>query len=163
MFPTMTTPPTTPPTAEPTPLTGSLLGDLTESAGGPTFGVHFLGPRQLGSPLHTHHDQDEWSFVLSGLVGVRVGSVTVTARAGEVVLKPRGVPHAFWNAGGAPARFLEVITADGFSDYFPAMDRVLTAAGPTEAATAEVSRRFGVVVDPASVPALLEEHGLVLP
>ena len=155
---------TRPPTAGPTPLTGSLLGDLTQSAGGPTFVVHSLAPRQLGSPLHTHRDEDEWSYVMSGLVGVRVGSLTVTARAGDVVLKPRGVPHAFWNAGSAPARFLEVVTADGFSDYFAELSKVLAPDGATEPArTAEIARRFGVVVDPASVPALLQEHRLVLP
>ena len=49
---------TRPPTVEATPLTGSLLRDLTASAGGPTCAVHFLGPRQLGSPLHAHRDQD---------------------------------------------------------------------------------------------------------
>src|SRR4051794_3294307 len=130
--------PTTAPTrtAAATGFTGSLPGDLAATSSGPTFVVHSLAPRALGAPLHTHRDQDEWSYVISGLVGVRVGAVTVTARAGDVVLKPRGVPHAFWNAGTAPARFLEVLPAGGVDS---------------------------VDVDLTSVPGLLQEHGLVLP
>lgn len=34
------------------------------------------------------------------------------------MLKPRGVPHAFWNKGPEPTRFIEIISPLGFEKYF---------------------------------------------
>jgi quercetin dioxygenase-like cupin family protein len=52
--------------------------------------------------------------VLEGEIGVQVGDEVSGARAGDLVFKPRGDPHAFWNAGDAPARALEIISPAGF-------------------------------------------------
>jgi quercetin dioxygenase-like cupin family protein len=65
---------------------------------------HPLPPRSLGAPLHTHHNEDEYSYVLEGHVGVQLGADVLEAGPGELVLKPRGVAHAFWNATNEPAR-----------------------------------------------------------
>jgi mannose-6-phosphate isomerase-like protein (cupin superfamily) len=140
-----------------------LLAGREDTAGGPAFVVHDLAPRALGSPVHTHTHEDEWSFVLIGAVGVEVGGSSSVARAGDLVLKPRGVPHAFWNAGDEPARLLEVITPGGFEDYFAALGEVLAVDGPPDLARlAEVAARFDLEVDPTSVPRLAQTHGLVL-
>jgi mannose-6-phosphate isomerase-like protein (cupin superfamily) len=143
-------------------LTGSfgalLLAGARDTGGGPAFVVHDLAPRALGSPVHTHTREDEWSFVLDGAVGVEIDGTTSVARTGDLVLKPRGVPHAFWNSGDTPARLLEVITPGGFEDYFAALAGVL----PDLSRLAEVAERFGLLVEPASVPRLAQEHGLVL-
>ena len=128
---------------------------------GPAFVVHDLAPRALGSPVHTHSREDEWSFVLAGRVGVQVGGSSSAADPGDLILKPRGVPHAFWNAGDEPARLLEVITPGGFEEYFTALGEVLDVAGPPDLTRlAEVARRFGLDVDPDSVPRLTQAHGL---
>jgi hypothetical protein len=82
---------------------------------------------------------------------------------GDLVLKPRGVPHAFWNATDEPARFLEVITPGGFEEYFAALGEVLAGEGPPDLQrAAEVAERFGLDLDPTSIPALAQTHGLVL-
>ena len=146
------------------PLGALLLAGRADTASGPAFVVHDLAPRALGSPVHTHTHEDEWSFVLSGAVGVELGGETSIARAGDLVLKPRGVPHAFWNAGDEPARFLEIITPAGFEDYFVALGEVLAGDGPPDlAGLAEVAARFDLDIDPTSVPRLAQTHGLVLP
>ena len=125
--------------------------------------VHRLAPRALGSPIHTHRDEDEYSFVLEGEVGVQVGGETVVARPGDLVCKPRGVPHAFWNATDRPARLLEVIVPGGLEDYFVRIAGLFAAPGPPDLdALEEVAASFGVQVDPASVPQLAQAHGLVL-
>ena len=145
------------------PLGALLLAGRDDTAGGPAFVVHDLAPRALGSPVHTHTLEDEWSYVLSGAVGVETGGTSSVARAGDLVLKPRGIPHAFWNAGDEPARFLEVITPGGFEGYFAALAEVLAVDGPPDLARlAEVAARFGLAVDPTSVPRLAQTHGLVL-
>jgi mannose-6-phosphate isomerase-like protein (cupin superfamily) len=145
------------------PFAALLLAGRDHTVGGPALVVHDLAPRALGSPVHTHVHEDEWSFVLSGEIGVEIGGTTAVARPGDVVLKPRGIPHAFWNAGDAPARFLEVITPAGFEDYFAALGEVFAVAGPPDLERlAEIARRFDLRMDPDSVPRLAQTHGLVL-
>jgi mannose-6-phosphate isomerase-like protein (cupin superfamily) len=63
-----------------------------------------LAPRTLGSLMHTHRGEDEYPVVLEGLVGAQIGAQIVEASLGAVLVKPRGVPHAFWNGTDEPAR-----------------------------------------------------------
>ncbi len=51
--------------------------------------------RGAATPLHVHHDADETFYVLDGEVTIVVGDERLEARAGDFVLGPRGVPHAF--------------------------------------------------------------------
>ena len=64
---------------------------------------HTIAPRRLAAPVHTHENEDEYSYVLGGRLGAMVGDQVVEAGPGELVTKPRGIPHAFWNAGDEPA------------------------------------------------------------
>ena len=73
---------------------------------------HPLARRALGSPVHTHHDEDEFSYVLEGEVGLQLGDREFVAGPGTLVTKPHGVPHAFWNPGDRPARLLELISSN---------------------------------------------------
>jgi quercetin dioxygenase-like cupin family protein len=79
---------------------------------------HPIGPRALAAPMHTHRHEDEYTYVLEGEIGVQIGEEVRVARPGDLVFKPRGMPHAFWNAGDAPARALEIISPAGFERYF---------------------------------------------
>lgn len=56
---------------------------------------HTLQPRALGAPAHTHRLEDMFSVVLEGRVGAQIGQEVVDAGPGEVLIKPRGIPHAF--------------------------------------------------------------------
>ena len=71
---------------------------LPASATGGTFGLveHDLPAGQLGSPVHTHEREDEYSYVLSGRLTAQVGDSVIEAGPGELVVKPRGIPHTFW-------------------------------------------------------------------
>ena len=144
------------------PLGALRLAGAAETGGLAALVVHDLAPRALGSPVHTHTREDEWSYVLSGEVGVQVGDETFTAGPGDLVLKPRSVPHAFWNPADEPARLLEVITPGGFEDYFAALGEAFAAGGPDRERMAAVAERFGLHLDPASIPQLARAHGLVL-
>src|SRR2546426_1564316 len=103
---------------------------------------HPLPPRALGAPVHTHRNEDEYSYVLEGRIGVQLGDEVIEAGPGELVLKPRGVPHAFWNAGDEPARLLELISPAGFENYFRELAPLLAAAEPDETAIGEVLARY---------------------
>ncbi len=77
---------------------------------------HPLAPRALGSPVHTHRNEDEYSVILAGRVGAQLRAQVVHGGPGDVIAKPRGIPHAFWNAGDEPARVLEIITPGSVAD-----------------------------------------------
>ena len=134
------------------------------SGGGFALVEHPIGPRVLAAPLHTHEREDEYTYVLEGKVGVQVGDEVRVARPGDLVFKPRGIPHAFWNAGDAPARALEIISPAGFEQYFAEIAPLLppTHPGPPdEQALGAVMARYGLEIDMSSVPDLVERHGLV--
>lgn len=92
-----------------------------EAAGGRLVVLSADMPVGLQVPEHVHDDAEQISIVMSGRVGYRVGDREVLAEAGAVVLVPRGVTHALWNAGDAAARLLEIYTPSGFEEVFKAM------------------------------------------
>lgn len=145
---------------------GKALGTrriLTSSMTGGGFGLveHDLPARQLGSPIHTHEREDEYSFVLEGELTAKVGDTLLIAGPRELIAKPRGIPHAFWNAGPEPVRFLEMICPGGFEEYFFEM------AGPFNArdmaAVAAIRDRYRLTVMMESIPELLDKYRLDAP
>src|SRR5579875_4046682 len=79
---------------------------------------HPMPPRALAAPLHRHTREDEYSFVVEGCMGALLGEEVLTARAGDLIFKPREQWHTFWNAGDEPARILEIISPGGFERFF---------------------------------------------
>src|SRR5205823_5943702 len=73
-----------------------------ETGGSFSLVEHVVEPGTI-VPLHTHLYEDEFSFVLEGEIGVRVGEQEILATPGCYIVKPRGIPHMFWNAGTQPA------------------------------------------------------------
>jgi mannose-6-phosphate isomerase-like protein (cupin superfamily) len=133
-----------------------------DTDGGFSLVEHPMPPRALAAPYHRHNREDEYSFVLEGRMGALLGDDVVEAGTGDLVYKPRGQWHTFWNAGDEPARILEIIAPAGFEDFFVE----LSAAGGALAAGPEVmgdlSRRYGIDFQPDSIPELLERFGLVI-
>jgi mannose-6-phosphate isomerase-like protein (cupin superfamily) len=145
---------------------GKALGTrrmLPATATGGAFGLveHDLPPRQLGSPVHTHEYEDEYSYVLGGRLTAQVGDDVMEAVPGELVVKRRGIPHAFWNTGTEPVRFLELICPGGFEEYF------FELAGPFNAqdqqAMEEIRERYRLDLRMETIPELLERNGLQPP
>ena len=125
---------------------------------------HPLGPRALAAPLHRHSREDEYSYVLSGTLGAILGDEVVSAGPGTWVFKPRGQWHTFWNGGDAPCEIIEVISPAGFENYFRELAVIYAAGnGPDPSRIGELASRFGLEVDPASVPGLCERFGLTHP
>lgn len=145
------------------------LGAVLMLSGGQTAGrlsvlEHPLAPRALGSPVHTHRHEDEYSVVLEGVIGAQIGDQVVEAGPGAVLVKPRGVPHAFWNPGDDPARLLEIISPAGFEQYFTGLAEIFSAPGPPDTERlAELTGRYGLDLDRASIPRLAAAHGLRIP
>ena len=87
-----------------------------------------LSPRGSGSPLHVHHNEDEWFYVLEGELTIWVDGRTVVAGAGAFVFGPRDVPHTFV-VSSEQARFLLVTEPAGFEGFVRALARAGDRAG----------------------------------
>ena len=131
--------------------------------GGPESGGRFsvvhhpLAPRALAAPLHRHHREDEYSFVLSGELGAILGDDVVFAGPGSWVLKPRDQWHTFWNAGDEPCEIIELISPAGFEHYF----RELAAIWPDRSKAGPLLAKYELDMQPESVPQLCARFGLV--
>ena len=134
--------------------------DGLESGGGFSLVEHPMSARALAAPLHRHSREDEYSYVITGRVGALLGDEVVIGGPGDLIFKPRNQWHTFWNAGDEPARILEIISPAGFEQYFAE----IVAMGGSRAASpqmlAELSGRYGLEVDPTSIPKLLERFQL---
>ena len=132
-----------------------------ETGGGFALVEHPIPPRALAAPLHRHSREDEYSFVLEGRVGALLGDQVVYGEAGDLIFKPRGQWHTFWNDGSEQARILEMISPAGFEQYFDEMVRLLQHVGPPDpSALAAVAARYGLEVDRESIPRLTQEYSL---
>ncbi len=137
-----------------------LMVEGADSGGGFSLVEHPMPPRSLAAPLHRHTYEDEYSYVLEGRLGALLGDEVVYGEPGDLVFKPRGQWHTFWNAGDEPARILEIISPAGFEQYFAAMIDLLAGPPPDPSVRAEISQRYGLEVDPTSIPGLVERFGL---
>ena len=121
---------------------------------------HPLPPRALAAPLHRHNNEDEYSYVLEGRMGALLGDDVLEAGPGDLVFKPRGEWHTFWNAGEETCRILEIISPAGFERFFA---ELVAMGGVLEAAPEEVAAlcdRYALEMRPETVPGLLERFGL---
>ena len=139
------------------------LIDGLDSGGGFSLVEHPMSPRALGAPLHRHSREDEYSFVLEGRVGALLGDDVAEGGPGDLIFKPRNQWHTFWNAGDTPARMLEIISPAGFERYFA---ELVELGGSTRAAPEDLgalAARYGLEVDPQSIPDLVSRFGLTFP
>ena len=126
---------------------------------------HPMAPRTLGAPMHAHAHEDEYSYVLEGEVGVQIGDEVRYATAGDLVVKPRGVPHAFWNRTDEPARLLEIISPRGFERYFAELAPLLPPQreAPDFEGLAALQARYGLSMDMDTAATISEREGLTVP
>jgi len=123
---------------------------------------HPMSPGALAAPLHRHNREDEYTFVLEGSVGALLGDEVVIGKPGDLIFKPRGQWHTFWNAGDEPARILEIISPAGFEQFFAELDDLGGAMQAPPDVLAALCARYELDMQPDTVPGLLERFGLVI-
>jgi quercetin dioxygenase-like cupin family protein len=131
-----------------------------ESGGGFALVEHPMEPHALAAPMHRHSREDEYSFVLEGRVGADLGGEVVYAETGDLIFKPRGQWHTFWNAGDGPARILEIISPAGFEKFFEKITELAARGELLPSTMATLAAEYGAEVDMDSVPKLVATHGL---
>ena len=137
--------------------------DGERTAGGFSLVEHPMSAHALAAPLHRHHREDEYSYVLEGRMGALLGDDVLEAGPGELVFKPRGEWHTFWNAGDEPCRILEIIAPAGFEHFFAELVDLGGVAQADPAVLGDLCKRYELEMDPASVPDLIERFGVRFP
>ncbi len=123
----------------------------SESTAGRVAVIEHLAPRGTGSPLHVHHHEDEWFYVIDGELTFWVGGQVITAATGSFVYGPRDTPHTF-TVSSEQARFLLVTEPAGFEKFMRA------CAQP--AARLEIPPPATEPPDIAAMVALAAEYGI---
>lgn len=120
-----------------------------------------LSPRGSGSPLHVHHNEDEWFYVLDGQLTIWVDGTTHVVDAGGFVYGPKGIPHTFV-VSSERARFLLVTHPADFGGFVralaeraPAAEMPPAADGPPDMAfVAQKAAEHGLeILGPPGIPA----------
>jgi quercetin dioxygenase-like cupin family protein len=131
------------------------------STGGRVGVTETLGPRGSGSPLHVHHNEDEWFYVIDGELTFWVGGQVIAAPAGSFVYGPREIPHTF-TVSSEQARFLLVVEPAGFEGFVralgqPAQELVIPPPAtepPDVEGMARLAGEYGIeILGPPGIPA----------
>jgi quercetin dioxygenase-like cupin family protein len=126
-----------------------------EWGGGFALVEHLLAPHSIAAPMHRHRKEDEFSFILEGRVWYHAAGEEHEAAVGDLVFKPRGEWHTFWNAGDDPARVLEIISPGGLEEAFRIID---TASDDVDLGT--IIEPYGCEGDFEATAPIIERYGL---
>jgi quercetin dioxygenase-like cupin family protein len=110
---------------------------------------------------HNHSREDEFSLILEGTVGVRVGDQVLEAGPGAYLVKPRGTPHAMWNAASTPARVAEILSPGGLESYFEELAPILDEHR-TPPEYYELAERYGITIQDDWIKDLEATYGVKL-
>jgi quercetin dioxygenase-like cupin family protein len=115
----------------------------TQDSGGALFLFEHSNHKKGGPPRHLHHNEDEWFYAIEGYYILEVGSERFHLRAGDSILAPREVPHAWAFAGDTPGRLLIAFApANKMESFF--RENAKHFNGGNYANEAEIYRAYGM-------------------
>jgi mannose-6-phosphate isomerase-like protein (cupin superfamily) len=100
-----------------------------------------------GPPLHLHHREDEWWYILEGNFVFEIDGERVNAGPGDTVFGPRGHRHTLLNIGSGTGKTLVTVVPGGLDKFF----QELSVAVPP-----------GATPDPAVIQPIFTRYGLEL-
>jgi len=126
--------------------------DDGETDGRYAVSIATVGGGEPGTTPHVHREHDDISFVVDGTIAFEVGEETFDARAGTLVIVPRGAAHRWWNPRSEPATFLNIHVAGyGFEKFVRELVDLSAAGVASPAAMAELGSRHDVYFDEAAL------------
>lgn len=133
-----------------------------EETGGSWSLVQMEGRRGDMPPLHVHHTADEAFYVAEGrLTLFLAGGHEVPLSAGDCLLAPRGVPHAYrveserarWLAICSPAGFERFVAAASVPAERPELPPGPPAVEPERLASLAAAEGIEILGPPGALPA----------
>lgn len=121
------------------------------ATGGRLAVVEQRAPRGPASPLHVHHREAEFFYVIEGELTVWAGGELIRAPQGTLVYGPPGVPHTYAITSDE-ARYLVMTQPTGFEQF---LERVSIPAGEPTLPPDGVA-----AVDPARLAAIAAEYDI---
>ncbi len=103
-------------------------------------------PGAPGPPAHLHREHEEAFYVLEGELTLEAGESSVTVRAGQAAVVPRGVIHRPSNASDQPVRFV-FVSSPPMDDFFAELGLLTERGGGrlNAGVLAELGRRYDTV------------------
>ncbi len=93
-----------------------------------------------------------------------VGGEIVLAQEGSYVIKPQGVPHAFYNSGAVTVRVMEILTPGGeFESYFDEYEEIVSRQMSDEEhrrARADLGECYGITWHDERIPEVEASFGI---
>jgi quercetin dioxygenase-like cupin family protein len=116
--------------------------------GGSLSAVEIVAPRGPASPLHVQPREEETFYVLEGELTFHLGGEERAAGEGDVVVIPRGTPHAY-RVDSPTARVLVLNSPAGHERFFEAMGRPAErdALPPAPAGPPDLARMAAAAAD----------------
>ena len=129
-----------------------------------------VAPKTMGPSPHYHKELDELMYVIEGTASVIVDGKEVQIEAGGWHLRPRMLPHTFWNASEKPLRFVDMYFNQAFETFLEQIYFELTpekgypfGSEKRQKAHDKLNEQFGLVYAPtarAERQAIAEKYGL---
>jgi quercetin dioxygenase-like cupin family protein len=85
-------------------------------------------PYGSNTPMHVHRNEDEVFQILEGSMQFRIAGIDTVAHAGQIVLAPKGVPHAYRVKSLSGARCLTTTTGGDFERMVREMAKPASSA-----------------------------------
>lgn len=112
---------------------GRIAIKLTGAQTGGRLGMWMWdGVRGATSPLHMHHREEEYFFVVHGEARMFAGDERIDVRAGDLVTLPRDVPHAYLITSPT-ARLIGMTSPGGFESFFSELGTPVVEGQPSAA------------------------------
>lgn len=127
-------------------------------------------PKTMGPAPHYHKELDEVMFVQKGIASVMVGEEVHEVKAGGWHVRPRNVPHTFWNAQDEPLTFFDMFFNQNFEDFIEELfNKIIPEAIEKKLARNDpafvdrmnaLQAKFGIVAFPEQRQPIIEKYGL---
>lgn len=135
-----------------------LLLSNAESAGSVTIYEFLLPPRSPGSPPHTHTQEDEYFYVLSGTLDVLSNGDVARLAPGDFAALNRGHTHMFWNGSDGETKLIMMTTGSSFEAFLEGASPRLAEARPESpadvgAVIGQLAAEHGITISMEAMPA----------
>lgn len=115
--------------------------------GGAYTAFTVVTPPAGGPPPHRHDREDEWFFILEGVVSFLIEGKWHDARPGDFAFAPRGAVHTFKNNTAQPARMLIHTAPSGFEDFFAEAEQEFNRpGGPDMGRAIAIAAKHGIQI-----------------